>query len=121
MRLSRFFLVASATGLLLISIADTAMAQLGNAWHIPNNTVPTNGANMRTPLSAIDTGTTVTIYNGNQFQGSGNPGDQSGGTVFYKAQSSNGSWLTAPLGFFSQSGNDKFWVASFTAPPSDTG
>lgn len=120
MRLSRFFLVASA-GLLSISIANTAMAQLGNAWHIPNNTVPTNGANMRTPLSAIDTGTTVTIYNGNQFQGTGNAGNQNGGTVFYKAQSSNGPWLSASLAFFSQSGNDKFWSTSFTAPPSDTG
>src|SRR3954466_15560636 len=97
---------SSFVALIAISLSllagNTATAQLGNAWHIPNNTVPTNGANMRSPLNNIDAGTTVTIYNGNQFQGSGNPGNQSGGTVFYKAQSS-GSWSSVSLGFFSQS------------------
>jgi alpha amylase-like protein len=117
----RLSFVSLTAALVSIVASGTTMAQLGNAWHIPNNTVPTNGANMRTPLSNIDTGTTVTIYNGNQFQGSGNPGNQSGGTVFYKAQSSNGPYSSVPLGFFSQSGNDKFWVANFTAPPSDNG
>lgn len=119
MRISRFLVVAVAASLLSIG---TAMAELGNAWHIPNNTVPTNGANMRSPLSNIDTGTTVTIYNGNQFQGSGNPGDETnGGAVFYKAQNSNAPWSEAPLFFFSESGNDKFWRATFAAPVSDTG
>ena len=95
--------------------------QLGNAWHIPNNTVPTNGANMRSPLSSIDPGGTVTIYNGNQFQGSGNPGNQSGGAVFYKAQAVTGSLPVRAARFFPQSVNDKYWAASFTAPPSDNG
>ncbi len=92
-----------------------AQAQmLGNAWHVPVNTVPNSSSTMRSPLSGSDAGATITVYNGNQFQGSGNPGDQSGGTVFYK--SGTGSYQPVPLGFFTQSGNDKFWVASFTAP-----
>ena len=92
-----------------------AQAQtIGNAWHIPVNTVPNSSSTMRSPLSGSDAGTTITVYNGNQFQGSGNPGDQSGGMVFYK--SATGSYQSVPLGFFTQSGNDKFWVASFTAP-----
>ena len=113
------FVTLIAISLSIVAV-NSAHAQLGNAWHIPNNTVPTNGANMRSPLNNIDAGATVTIYNGNQFQGSGNPGNQSGGTVFYKAQSS-GSWSSVSLGFVSQSGNDKFWSASFTVPESDTG
>src|SRR5205085_5002973 len=78
---------------------------IGNAWHIPTNIVPNSSANMRSPLSGIDPGSSVTIYNGNQFQGSGNPGNQSGGAVFYKSVS--GSYVSVPLGFFTTSGNDK--------------
>ena len=99
--------------------AAAAQAQLGNAWHIPNNVVPNSTANMRSPLSGLDTGSTVTIYNGNQFQGSGNPGNQTGGSVFYKTGS--GAYQSVALGFFTQSGNDKFWSASFTVPPSSNG
>src|SRR5262245_26532049 len=94
--------------------AATAQAQLGNAWHIPTNTVPNSSANMRSPVTGIEAGSTVTIYNGNQFQGGGNPGNQSGGSVFYK--SSTGTYNSVPLSFFTQSNNDKYWVASFTAP-----
>ena len=99
--------------------AAAAQAQLGNAWHIPNNVVPNSTANMRSPLSGLDTGSTVTIYNGNQFQGSGNPGNQTGGSVFYKTGS--GAYQSVALGFFTQSGNDKFWSVSFTVPPSSNG
>ncbi|MBA3961668.1 MAG: hypothetical protein H0X40_07190 [Chthoniobacterales bacterium] len=102
--------------LVLVSFFVTSgFAQtLGNAWHIPTNTIPSTSTTMRSPLSSIDPGATVTIYNGNQFQGSGNPGNQSGGAVFYK--SASGSYVSVPLGFYSTSGNDKYWVASFTAP-----
>ena len=107
--------------LLLILIGFFAAAAhgqtIGNAWHIPTNIVPNSSANMRSPLSGIDPGSSVTIYNGNQFQGSGNPGNQSGGAVFYKSVS--GSYVSVPLGFFTTSGNDKFWSASFTAPSLD--
>ncbi len=101
--------------LILIGIfSATAQAQLGNAWHIPNNIVPNSSSNMRSPLNGIEAGSTVTIYNGNQFQGTGNPGNQSGGSVYYK--SATGSYTSVPLAFFTQSNNDKYWVASFTAP-----
>jgi glycosidase len=96
---------------LLLSLAATGYAQaLGNAWHIPGNTVP-GGQNMRHPLSVATPASSVTIYNGNQFQGPGNPGDQSGGAVFFKA-ATDPSWQSVPLGFHAESGNDKFWKAT---------
>jgi len=110
MKQSIHFLIVVATGI----FAVTAQAQVGNAWHIPTNTVPNSSANMRSPLNGIEVGSTVTIYSGNQFQGGGNPGNQSGGSVFYK--SATGSYSSVPLSFFTQSNNDKYWVASFTAP-----
>ena len=103
--------------ILLVLGAACSMAQaqtLGNAWHVPTNSVPNSTATMRSPLSNIDGGTTVTIYNGNQFQGSGNPGNQSGGAVFYR--SAGGTYQSVNLNFFTESGNDKFWSASFAAP-----
>lgn len=100
------------------TIAASAQ-NLGNAWHIPTNLVPNSSNTMRTPLSDVTTGGTVTVYNGNQFQGSGNPGNQTGGAVYYK--SANGTWLTAPLTYFTTSGNDKYWSATFTTPPSANG
>ena len=81
MKQSIHFLIVVATGI----FAVTAQAQVGNAWHIPTNTVPNSSANMRSPLNGIEVGSTVTIYSGNQFQGGGNPGNQSGGSVFYKS------------------------------------
>ena len=53
------------------------MANLGNAWHIPNNPEPRGQAGMRDPVGAIVPGTAITIITGNQFQGGGgNPGNQ---------------------------------------------
>ncbi len=71
--------------ILLGILASAAQAQLGNAWHVPTNTVPNSSNTMRSPLNNFEAGSIVTIYNGNQFQGSGNPGNQSGGSVFYKS------------------------------------
>jgi hypothetical protein len=44
------------------------MANLGNAWHIPDNPQPQGQASMRLPLEGIEAGAAVTISNGNQFQ-----------------------------------------------------
>ena len=57
---------------------------LGNAWHIPSNEEPA-GTTMRAPF-VVYPGNNVTIYNGNQYQGTGNIGDQatSASRVFYK-------------------------------------
>ncbi len=100
-------------------LSSAALAQnTGNAWHVPVNAVP-GSATMRSPLHGIDTGATVTVYSGNQFQGSGTPGNQTSGTLFYKT--ANGFWQGVGLSFFAESGNDKFWRASFNAPSSASG
>ena len=82
----------------------------GNAWHIPNSPEATGGATMRTPLNPM-AGTAVTIYNGSQFQGSGNPGNQlaTGSTVFYK-KISDVNWSSVTMGFSSTAGNNKYYV-----------
>src|SRR5439155_17102741 len=50
---------------------------LGNAWHIPNNPEPAVGLpSMRIPVNGIFSNTAVVIVNGNQYQGTGNTGDQ---------------------------------------------
>jgi len=92
-------------------------ATIGNAFHIPNNNQddlprPT----MRFPLSAIMSNTAVEIYNGNQFQGPGNPGNQLGigSTVFYKI-TTNTSWSSLPMSFVAQgvaNTNNKYFGAT---------
>ena len=92
--------------------AGRAAAQnLGNAFHVPDST-EVGGTNMRNPEFEIGPGTTVTVYSGNQFQGSGNPGNQTGGFLYYKAASAT-AWTSAALGYDSQNGNNKYWRASF--------
>jgi len=87
---------------------------LGNSWHIPANYEPpgTYMRNPRTPYS----NNTIYVYNGNQFQGTGNPGDQSGGTLYYRLTGA-GTWETASLSFDIEYDNNKFWKASI---PADT-
>jgi hypothetical protein len=111
----RLLLVATLT----LIVATVRGQNLGNAWHIPTNIVPNSTANMRSPITGQDTGSTVTVYNGNQFQGAGNPGNQTSGSVFYK--SAGGVWQSVALQFFTDSGNDKYWSASFVAPASSNG
>ena len=84
--------------ILLGILASAAQAQIGNAWHVPTNTVPNSSSTMRAPLNNFDPGSTITIYSGNQFQGAGNPGNQSGGSVFYK--SATGSYHFRPARIF---------------------
>ena len=83
---------------------------LGNCWHAPASTEPP-GVTMRNPLSDSPTNSAVFIYNGNQFQGAGNPGDQSGGTLYFR-KVGDVSWLSTALMFNAESGdvgNNKFW------------
>ncbi len=89
-----------------------AGANLGNAWHIPANAEPP-GVSMRNPLNAF-TNNDVYIYNGNQFQGSGTPGDQSGGVLYHRLVGS-GSWASTNLSFDSQQGNNKYWSSRIPA------
>ncbi|HEY8240077.1 MAG TPA: alpha-amylase family glycosyl hydrolase [Kiritimatiellia bacterium] len=78
----------------------------GNAWHIPDNAQPA-GYTMRTPTTAIYSNTPVLIFNGNQYQGGGEQGNQlqTGCTLYYKNALSNG-WIALPMYFHATSGND---------------
>ncbi len=103
---------AQATNAAAHPFAVTATANLGNAWHIPTNAEPT-GAYMRNPRHPYASNT-VTIYNGNQFAGTGTPGNQSGGMLYYRL-SGAGTWSSNALVFDSESGNNKYWKSTIAA------
>jgi hypothetical protein len=106
------FLLPLLAGAILFGSTAPSSAVLANAWHIPDNTVPNNGANMRNPEFEVGTSTTVTIFSGVQkFGNSFGTADQNGGTLFYKG-ASQGVWLTASLGFVNNTGNDQYWSAT---------
>ncbi len=95
------------------SRAVAAALTIGNAFHIPDDSSDLNGTHMRSPEFEIGASTTVTVYNGNQFQGTGNPGNQTGGKLYYKAASAT-TWLNVALGYDSQNGNNKYWKGTFS-------
>ena len=97
----------------LLFVAGHVSAQtVGNAFHVPDSTEISGSLHMRNPEFEIGTSTAVTIYSGNQYQGSGNPGNQTGGMLYYKAAGAT-AWASAALGYDSTSGNNKYWRASF--------
>jgi len=87
---------------------ETTGTDLGNAWHIPTNAEPPS-ATMRNPGNAPATNETVYVYSGNQFQGAGNTGNQTGGTLYHRL-SGGGGWSSSALAFDTQNGNNKYWV-----------
>ncbi len=89
--------------------------RIGNAWHIPDNVEPSVGF-MRSPILQIYSNTTVTIYNGNQFQGGTNAGNQvsAGSTIYYKHATSS-VWIATAMTFQATSGNNKYYAGSI--PP----
>jgi hypothetical protein len=101
------------------------MANLGNAWHIPKNAEPRGGypfrgtfgsrAGMRDPAEIVP-GMDVTIVNGNQFQGNGNPGNQleDGSSLFFK-RAAEAAWTELPLRFRGQAVNNKYFAATIPA------
>jgi alpha-D-xyloside xylohydrolase len=92
------------------------MAGIGNAWHIPKNPQPRGQASMRFPLDAIEAGTTVTLSNGNQFQGPGITGNQTQlGSALMVRKVGDASWTPLPLHFQFASGNDKHFFATIAA------
>ena len=106
-------LLAVACVAIFFACSHAAHAQnLGNAFHVPDST-EVGGTHMRSPEFEIGTDTTVTIYSGNQYQGSGDPGNQTGGFLYYKTVSAN-AWSSVALSFDSQNGNNKYWRASFS-------
>ena len=103
---------AQATNAAAHPFEAVSAANLGNAWHIPTNAEPA-GAYMRNPRHPYASNA-VTIYNGNQFQGSGSAADQSGGWLIYRLQGS-GTWTSNALAFDSQAENNKYWKSSIAA------
>lgn len=93
---------------------------IGNAWHIPSNYEPDlPRPTMRFPLHAIESNTAVEIYNGNQFRGSGNPGNQLGigSAVIYKV-ATNSVWTELPMAFVAQgtvNTNNKYFGTTLAA------
>jgi len=85
---------------------------LGNAWHVPANTEPPS-VYMRNPPNAFSNNA-VYIYNGNQFQGEGNTGNQTGGALYHRLVGA-GSWNVTNLSFDSQQGNNKYWYSVISA------
>ncbi|MBU0678629.1 MAG: hypothetical protein KJ626_10985 [Verrucomicrobia bacterium] len=92
---------------------QAATYNIGNAWHIPSNAEPAT-VTMRSPVTEPSTNQTVYFYNGNQYQGTGNSGDQSGGTLYHRVVG-GGGWTSTNLYYDSASGNNKYWVTDI--PP----
>ena len=103
---------AQATNAAAHPFEATSAANLGNCWHVPTNAEPV-GAYMRNPRNPYATNT-VTIYNGNQFQGDGNAADQSGGWLLYRLQG-GGAWSSNALAFDSEAENNKYWSAAIAS------
>jgi glucose/arabinose dehydrogenase/mono/diheme cytochrome c family protein len=99
----------------ILTTNSTFNPHVGNAWHIPNSAEATNGATMRSPLTVL-AGSPVTIFNGSQFQGGGNQGNQlqTGSTVFYK-RTTDALWSSAAMTFQSQNGNNKYYAGTLPA------
>jgi len=105
----------------IILVTNTAFkANVGNSFHIPNNyEADLPRPTMRFPLSAIAADTEVEIYNGNQFRGAGNPGNQlaTGNAVFYKV-ATNTVWTELAMAFVAQgtaNTNNKYFGATIPA------
>jgi alpha-D-xyloside xylohydrolase len=92
------------------------MANIGNAWHIPQNPQPQGQASMRFPFEGIDAETVVTLSAGNQFQGAGTTGNQtqSGSAVMIR-KAGDPAFKPLPIVFQSAQGNDKFFFATIPA------
>ena len=95
-------------------------AILGNCWHIPTNIESnSNNTSMRSPVSGMTSNTAVFLYTGNQYQGSGNPGNQlqTGSTIYYR-NATNSTWSSIPMFFWyagGASGNNKYYSNSIPA------
>jgi hypothetical protein len=100
---------ATATNAAAHPFEAVSEANLGNCWHVPTNAEPT-GATMRNPRHPYASNT-VTIYNGNQFAGTGVIGDQSGGTLYYRLEGA-GSWSNEAMSWDSEAGNNKYWAGA---------
>jgi hypothetical protein len=82
------------------------MANVGNAWHIPENRQPPGQASMRSPFEEIEADTAVLLSNGNQFQGPGSAGNQTqSGSASMIRKAGDTAWNPLPVQFHSVDGN----------------
>ena len=104
---------AAATNAAAHAFEATSAARLGNCWHVPTNAEPT-GAFMRNPRHPYAENE-VSIYSGNQAGGTGgNPGDQSGGTLYYRLKGA-ATWNSAAMAFDAEIGFNKYWRGAIPA------
>jgi len=84
--------------------------RIGNTWHIPASVEPRS--TMRDPVTGISAKTRVFIFSGNQYQGTGEPGNQleAGSAVLFKRRSDT-LWSSVPMKFDSAAGNNKYYAA----------
>ena len=117
---ARTFFLAAFT--LLLVIPSAVMADLPNAWHIPDNAIVTGiggtTPTMRNPRVEFGNTGTVRIFSGVQkFNNTFGTADQNGGTLFYKS-ADQGTWSQAPFHWHANTGdgngnggNDQYWYA----------
>ncbi|MBP7829543.1 MAG: hypothetical protein KA248_06460 [Kiritimatiellae bacterium] len=110
---SRTFLVEANAQAAPFSFRYGTGTNLGNCWHLPANAEPPT-TTMRFPDNPYSNNA-VYVYNGNQFQGSGNAADQSGGTLYHRLAGSGGGWTATNLSYDSQQENNKYWVSTIPA------
>ncbi len=96
---------------ILLTSDATFHPVVGNSWHIPNHAEPAGVTSMRSPFTAT-VGNDVTIWTGNQYQGTGTAGNQltTGSTVFYK-KATDSAWSSVAMTFNSTTNNNKYYSA----------
>ncbi|HEU4405464.1 MAG TPA: TIM-barrel domain-containing protein [Polyangiaceae bacterium] len=97
-------------------LAGRAWALPGNAWHLPRGAEP-GIASMRDPVLGVTPGRAVRVYSGNQFKGEGGePGNQlqTGSAVLWR-RAGAADFVEAPMAFFAEAGNNKYYVAELSA------
>jgi hypothetical protein len=97
--------------LLLISASFPAFAQLGDVWHVPDQTRSSGvyPAGMRDPLNPLTSSASVTFYQG-VYKGAGD--NQTGGTLYYRFV--GGNWQDTTLLYYAnETGtNVQIWKSS---------
>jgi hypothetical protein len=85
----------------------------GNAWHFPANIEAAPIVVMRCPLYPTNVNTSVRIYNGNQFDGGGNRGNQilERSRVFFKGLTDR-DWQVVPMSFGNKIVNNKYFYTN---------
>jgi len=101
--------------LLLISASFPAFAQLGDVWHVPDQTRSSGvySAGMRDPLNPLTSSASVTFYQG-VYKGAGD--NQTGGILYYRF--GGGGWQETTLLYHAnETGtNVQIWKSSVSMP-----